>query len=347
MLAANSTKRILVLHCGGTIGMGPTSEGYATLDDFGSRLRQRLRDHVGGELPGVDILELTPLIDSANMVPDDWTRIACALKARWDDYDGFLLLHGTDTMAYTASALSFLFRRMDKPVILTGSQIPLCEPRSDAMDNLVNSLVLASNYPIAEVCICFHGRLLRGNRSIKFKSTGFDAFDSPNLPWLGKTGIQIELREDLLLPPAAAEMQTCQFIDGAVGVLQLYPGISHHFFSAALADASLKALVIQSYGVGNGPNRDPELLRMLAGAVERGISIVNITRCPQGSVLPLTYATGASLAKAGAISGADLTLEAAYTKLHVLLGQGASRDAIQQTFAEPWCGECTPHLANP
>ncbi|MDO6461310.1 asparaginase domain-containing protein [Granulosicoccaceae sp. 1_MG-2023] len=334
-------RSILILHCGGTIGMGPTQRGFAPLDNFGERLQTRLAA-AGDSLPEVHYCELEPLIDSANAQPHDWQRMAAVLRSQWQNYDGFLLLHGTDSMAFSASALSFLLGPIDKPVLLTGAQIPLVEPHSDATDNLLGSLkILAQPSALAEVCVYFHQRLLRGNRSVKFRSTGPDAFDSPNLPPLGRTGARFELHHELLLPPAAPDFRPCTIDDDAVAVLGFYPGVSERLFSAVLSQAGLRALVIRAYGVGNGPDRNTALMRELRRASDDGICVLTITRCAQGSVLPPTYATGTSLAESGVIGGRDLTLEAAYSKLHVLIGQGLSATELREQMPEPLRGECS------
>lgn len=336
------TRRVLLLYCGGTIGMTPGARGYVLNRGFGGRVRAHLRAHAAGQLPDHDLVALEPLIDSANLVPADWSRIAGALAERWRDYDGFVVLHGTDTLAYTASALSFLLGDVDKPVILTGSQIPLTELRNDALDNLVTSLILAGDYPICEVCVYFDGRLLRGNRSTKAKSAGFDAFDSPNCPWLGQAGIRIELDRELLLPPGRPAFQRPDFDPEAVALLTLYPGLPARVVEALLAPERVRALVLQSYGVGNPPDADRALMGALERAVAAGRSVVNISQCFQGGVYPGTYATGAALDGIGVLPGSDLTREAAFTKLHALIAEGADAGTVRREITRPRCGECTP-----
>ena len=334
-------RQILILHCGGTIGMGPGSRGFRPLPDFGEKLLTRLQAQEPTHLPGIDFQELTPLVDSANVQPHDWPRMARVLQQAWADYDGFLLLHGTDSLAFSASALSFLLGAIDKPVLLTGSQIPLLESRSDALDNVLNALhILAQPGPLAEVCVYFHGRLLRGNRSVKFKSTALDAFDSPNLPWLGKSGLQVELQEHLMLPAATPAFSECQIEDDAVAVLAFYPGVASTLFAHALQQPGVKAMLIQSYGVGNGPDQNTQLMREIKHASDDGICIATITRCPVGSVLPPTYATGASLAEAGVIGLRDMTMEAAFSKLHVLSGRGVHGQALRTQMPQALRGEC-------
>jgi L-asparaginase len=329
--------RVLVLHTGGTIGMGASPDGYRPMAGFGEVLaRQR---YAQAALPAFDVVELDTLIDSANLQPAHWGAIAQALLARWDDYTGFVVLHGTDTMAWSASALSFMLRGADKPVILTGAQIPLVAPRSDAPENLQTALLLAAGYPIREVCVYFSRRLLRGNRASKLKSTAFDAFDSPNWPHLAEVGIDIALNREALLPASARDFVVPAFDAEAVAVLAVYPGISARVVEAVLDSRALRALVLRTYGVGNAPDADPRLMDALARAVGRGIVVVNTTQCASGGVDQGSYATGASLARIGVVPGADMTLEAAFAKLHFLIATGAAPDAARAIIGQSLSGE--------
>jgi len=331
--------KVLVIYTGGTIGMLPSEQGYVPVAGFHNRLLEQLGAAVE-QLPEYDLMELDCLIDSANLVPDDWRRIALLLERMWTGYDGFVVLHGTDTMAYTASALSFMLLGCDKPVILTGSQIPLAQLRNDALDNLITALMLAAGGEIAEVCLYFNGRLLRGNRARKVRSTGFDAFDSPNCPWLGQVGIDIDLRHDLLLPPGTPRFRIPRFDPAAVVSLMLYPGMPARLVEAALADGRVRGLVLQTYGVGNPPDANRELIEVLAHAYARGVAVLNITQCHQGAVNQGAYATGATLNGIGVIPGSDLTPEAAFAKLHLLLALDLKGDRLRDALVEPQCGEC-------
>jgi L-asparaginase len=290
-------------------------------------------------MPAFDVVELDELIDSANLQPAHWVAIANALIARWDDYAGFVVLHGTDTMAWTASALSFMLRGLDKPVILTGAQIPLVEPRSDAPDNLSTALTLAASYPIREVCVYFNRRLLRGNRSRKLRSTGFDAFDSPNWPHLADVGIQIMLHRDRLLPATARDFLVPAFDREAVAVLPVWPGMPARVVDALLDGPAVRGLIQRSYGVGNVPDADAALMDALARAVARGVVVLNTTQCVSGAVDQGAYATGAALNRIGVVPGADMTLEAAFAKLHFLIAGGAAPDAIRATLGQSLSGE--------
>ncbi|NVD35867.1 type I asparaginase [Marinobacter lutaoensis] len=335
------TARVLVLYTGGTIGMVPSAQGFVPAPD----LRRRVLGELGGlvdRLPQHDLLELAPLIDSANLSPEDWSRIGTALVERWQDYDGFVVLHGTDTLAYTASALSFMLAGQDKPVILTGAQIPLGQLRSDARDNLVTSLLLAARPEISEVCVYFHGRLLRGNRARKVRASGFDAFDSPNFPWLGEAGIGLRLRDDLLLAPGTPDFTVPRCQAGAVAMATVYPGMSAQSLQSLLTAPGVRGLVLQSYGVGNLPAADTALLQVLAEAVAAGTTVVNVSQCLNGEVQQGAYATGAALDAAGVLPGLDLTPEAAFAKLHLLLARGLPAPALRRAMSEPIRGECSP-----
>ncbi|WP_336366120.1 type I asparaginase [Marinobacter sp. C2H3] len=335
------SRRILILHTGGTIGMVPSENGYVP----GANLGELLADRLGGrqaELPRFEVQELDHLIDSANLTPSDWTRIARPLIDQWEHYDGFVVLHGTDTMAYTASALSYLLRGCDRPVILTGSQIPLGLPRTDALDNVTTALVLAASEHIHEVCLCFRGRLLRGNRARKLKTSGLDAFDSPNAPALGRAGIELELRRDLLLPPGHPDFQLPDMDANAVAVLALYPGIPARLVEATLALPGLKGLILHTFGAGNAPDANPALIQALADGIERGIAVINISQCPIGGVSQKAYASGAALDGIGVVAGGDLTPEAAFAKLHVLLAGGVQGEDLRRQFQAPRAGDSTP-----
>ena len=330
--------RLLILHTGGTIGMRASGEGFRPMAGFAEVLERQLRPQAS-HLPAFDVVELGSLIDSANLQPTHWTEIASTLLAHWDDYDGFVVLHGTDTMAWTASALSFMLRGTDKPVILTGAQIPLSQPRSDAPQNLHAALTLAANPAIREVCVCFHHRLLRGNRSRKLKSTGLDAFDSPNWPALATIGIDIALNQAALLPAGPRNFVVPHFDTEAVAVLQVYPGMPVRIVEAMLDNPAVRGLVLRTYGVGNAPDADARFMGSLANAVARGIVIVNTTQCPNGRVEPAAYATGSAIARIGVVPGADMTLEAAFAKLHVLIASDMPFDQIRTRITQSLSGE--------
>jgi len=331
------SKRVLVLYTGGTIGMVPSEQGYVPQAGFEARLRQHLNDP---RLPDFDLIEFEQPLDSASLVPEDWTRIGQLLQQHWDAYAGFVVLHGTDTLAYTASALSFMLAQQDKPVVLTGSQIPLSQLRNDAADNLVTALLLAAHPGLAEVCVCFNGRILRGNRSRKVNSTGLDAFDSPNYPHLGRAGIDLELKERLLLPAESARFELAPCRSGAVAMLGLFPGIQADMLRRFCAEPGLRGLVLTTYGVGNPPASDPALLQVLADAIAQGLTVVNLSQCHQGAVSQGAYATGALLNDIGVLAGADLTPEAAFAKLHHLVARHAEAARVREGMQSAQRGEC-------
>lgn len=291
-------------------------------------------------MPEFTIHEFKPLLDSSNMTPRDWARIAVDIKAHYSDHDGFVVLHGTDTMAYSASALAFMFEAMAKPVIFTGSQVPLCEPRNDAQDNLIASLIIAADYPIPEICLYFDNLLFRGCRAVKSNCNAFAAFASPNFPPLATTGININVNWSLIRKPARApaELVVHEQMDPSVGVLRLFPGITgeaiHNFLRPPL-----KGVVIQAFGEGNGPTDNQEVMAALEEANDRGLVIVASTQCWMGTVDLNAYETG--LARVGAVSGYDMTPEAALTKLFYLFGKGHSPAEVKELVAQDLRGELT------
>jgi L-asparaginase len=315
-------KRVYVAYTGGTIGMTPTPEGYAPAPGYLAEQIAAMPELASDLMPEVDIHEYTPLLDSADMTPDDWGKIACDIATHYEPYDGFIVLHGTDTMAYTASALPFMLQGLRKPVVLTGSQIPLCEVRNDARANMITAMMIAANFAIPEVCLCFGQHLLRGCRSVKVSADGFDAFASPNLPPLGEIGVDIRINWELVLPspPAESVLQVHQLGQVSVGALRLWPGISAQVVRNFL-QPPLKGLVLEAYGVGNGPTDNHEFLAALQEATDRGVVIVDCTQCLKGAVNLEGYATGSALARAGVISGFDMTAEAALAKLVYLFSQ--------------------------
>ena len=332
-------KRVYVAYTGGTIGMTKTGEGYAPAPGFlETRLRAmpELRDVA---MPEFVLHEYNPLLDSSNMTPREWLIIARDIFENHDAFDGFVVLHGTDTMAYTASALPFLLQGLNKPVILTGSQIPLVELRNDARENLFTALLLAANYPLPEVCLYFGDKLLRGCRTVKVNATGFDAFDSPNYPPLGMVGIDIQIAWNLVRPPPLTHLDAPpRELNATVGALRLFPGISAQLLENVLR-TPLQGLVLEAYGTGNAPDRDDALLETFARATARGIVIVDCTQCLRGTVNLNAYATGSALLQAGVISGTDMTPIAALTKLHYLIGSGGTPEQIRALMQQNMCGE--------
>jgi len=339
-------KNIYVAYTGGTIGMKKSQEGYVPDKGHLTASINGLPEFHREEMPNFTINEYQPLIDSSNMTPDDWQRIADDIKAHYDDYDGFVVLHGTDTMAYTSSALSFMFENLSKPIIVTGSQIPLSQLRSDGQVNVLNSLYVAANYPINEVGLFFNNKLYRGNRSIKAYADGFNAFDSPNMPPLLEAGININLVSGVVAKkdkPCEQDKNVIvrEITPQPIGVVHLYPGISADVIENVIRQP-VKALILRSYGVGNAP-QDSALLACLTKAKEQGIIVVNCSQCIKGTVNMSGYATGHALSQAGVISGHDMTLEAALTKLHYLLSQNLDYEDVCQLMQLNLRGELTSH----
>ena len=334
-------KKVYIAYTGGTIGMKHSGDGFTPVMGYLEKLMNTIPELQSDILPDYQICEYDPLLDSSNMTPDDWLKIADDIAVRYKEFDGFVVLHGTDTMAYTASALPFMLQGLQKPVILTGAQIPLCKVRNDARENLITALLIAANFKIPEVCLCFGDKLLRGNRAVKVDADGLDAFDSPNFPPLGTVGIEIKINWDLILPPAKTRkpITVTAFDESRVAGLRLFPGISIDIVKNFLRPP-IRGLVLQTYGIGNAPE-DLKLISALKAANDRGVIIVNCTQCLKGTVNMEDYATGSALSKAGVISGFDMTMEAALAKLSFLLNQKLSVPKIKKKMQTDLRGELT------
>ncbi|MDU0354719.1 asparaginase [Paraglaciecola aquimarina] len=334
-------KHIYVAYTGGTIGMRPSDQGFIPAAGFLSATVANMPEFQRSEMPNFTIHEYDPLIDSSDMSPTDWQNIADDILNNYQDYDGFIILHGTDTMAYTASALSFMLENLGKPVIVTGSQIPLAQLRSDGQVNLLNALYIAANYPIAEVTLFFNNQLFRGNRSRKLNADGFNAFESPNYPTLLEAGINIEIKLDKTLVAAdnSKPLQVSKIKSQPIGIVTLYPGISAEVIKNALQQP-VKALILLSFGVGNAP-QNQALLKQLTRANEQQIIVLNCTQCVRGKVNMSGYANGNILKQVGVVSGTDMTPEAALAKLHYLLSKALPINEIKRLLVTNLRGELT------
>lgn len=283
-------------------------------------------------MPEYKIKEYDPLLDSSNMNLTEWNRIGTDIANEYEKYDAFVIFHGTDTMAYTASALSFMLENLAKPVIVTGSQIPLSEARNDAIDNIITSLWLCTQDTIREVCIYFNQRLLRGNRTQKISAQCFNAFDSPNYPHLAEIGITIELHKKLMLPFPKKKFRLQLLSEQFIANFRLFPGFSIDVLEYVLKQP-LKALILETYGAGNAQNNNEYFLNLLKEACDLGVVIVNCSQCQQGYVEMNRYATGYALKQAGLVSGHDMTPEAVHCKLLYLFSKGFDLQKIK-SFVE-------------
>lgn len=339
------TNKILLIYTGGTIGMGsnPVTHALEPLD-FNHLLRQLPEyRYIKAE---VDIYQFDA-IDSSNMTPRRWAQLVRIITFEYDKYDGFVILHGTDTMAYTASALSFMLENLTKPVILTGSQLPLGMLRTDGKENLITSIELAAMQDergravVPEVCIYFSGRLLRGNRSSKKNADGFQAFDSANFPHLCEAGVEFRFNtREILRPDFSRRMTPHTAINSNVIVLSLFPGIEECLMRHVLRSNTLRGIVLRSYGSGNAP-QFPWLTALMRDAVARGITVVNVTQCDTGRVEMERYSAGNHLLDVGVLSGYDGTVEATVTKLMVLLAQHSDAKGVRTMMSRSLAGEIT------
>lgn len=333
----NHKKRIYIAYTGGTIGMKPSKDGFIPAIGYLSQTIANMPEFYHDEMPEFEIYEYNPLIDSANISPEIWNTLALDIQKRYHDFDGFIILHGTDTMSYSASALSFLFENLSKPVIITGSQIPLSQLRSDARINLLNALYLAAYHPINEVCLFFNNQLFRGNRTTKQYADGFDAFVSPNYPVLLEAGIEIKNIAGAKQNSVNTRLSITEIQSQSVAILHLFPGLDWQVLDNLLK-SPLKALVLLTYGVGNA-QQDEALLSTLKTASERGVLIINCSQCLKGKVNMDGYATGHALREAGVISGLDMTTETVIAKLYYLLSQNLSNKVMRELLETNLRGE--------
>lgn len=332
--------QILVIYTGGTIGMIADAKGVLVPFNFEQitenvpelkRLNYRLTVH-----------SFEPLIDSSNMTPAIWIDLAELIEKNYAQFDGFVILHGSDTMAYTASALSFMLENLAKPVVLTGSQLPINEIRTDAKENLITALEIAAakkkgKAAAPEVSIYFDYKLFRGNRAVKYNSSQFEAFGSPNYPPLAEAGVHLKFNKNYILKPSGHPLKVHRQIDSAIAVLKIFPGITPNVVKAILT-SDCKAIVIETFGTGN-TSTQPWFLDMLREAISNGKLILDISQCQQGTVELGLYETSNYLKEMGVISGYDMTFEAAMTKLMHLLGTENNMEVVAELLEVDLCGE--------
>ena len=338
------TSKVLLIYTGGTIGMDRNPQTGA-LEPF-DFVRLLCRVPELAQLPTeIATYQFTPPIDSSDMSPTAWSRLAHIVSDHYDDYDGFVILHGTDTMAYTASALSFMLQNLTKPVILTGSQLPIGQLRTDGKENIITSIEMAAarhqdgTAIVPEVGIYFNGHLLRGNRTTKQSADEFNAFESFNYPHLADAGVNIAYHEELIHRPDYRKKMTPYFdLDAGVFIFSLFPGVREDLIRHIIATPGLHSIVMRTFGSGNAPQA-PWLISALREATRRGTVVVNISQCLQGCVEMGRYDTGYQLKEAGVVSGHDSTVEAAVTKLMHLQARYDNPDQVRRLMNQSLCGE--------
>ncbi len=338
-------RTILLVYTGGTIGMKQDPDTLA-LKPF--NFNQILEEVPELRKFGckIDTYSFDPLIDSSDVQPAFWIRLTSLIKENYDKYDGFVILHGTDTMSFTASALSFMFENLAKPVVLTGSQLPIGMLRTDGKENLISSIEIASavgpdGHPmVPEVCVYFESQLYRGNRTTKYNAENFRAFRSANCPVLADVGIHIKYNTSLVRYPLdwEAPLRVSQNLDTNVAILKIFPGITPDVIDAVLNMKGLRGVVLETFGSGNAPTAD-WFVERIKDAVHRGLVVLNVTQCHAGKVDMDAYATGVALKKEGVISGFDSTTEAAVTKMFFALGQSNSNDKVKKLLQSNLRGE--------
>lgn len=333
---------VLIIYTGGTLGMSYDEHGSLVPFNF-SRIVEKVPSIQEFNIH-ITVISFPELVDSANIRPDHWVSMAYIVHENYRRYDGFVVVHGTDTMAYSASALSFMLEGLNKPVIFTGAQLPIGSKRSDAHENFITALEIASEKRngipmVPEVCIYFGNLLLRGNRSSKRQSIHFDAFESENYPLLAEAGVMIDYTPSAIRPyDANRELVYHHKLDSNVAILKLFPGISRRVVESILQIPDIKGVVLETFGSGNAPT-DNFMLDSLADAIDRGVIILNISQCSGGRVIQGRYKTSKTLEDIGIISGKDMTTEAAVTKMMYLLGKEKDREVVKQLLPQPICGE--------
>ena len=338
-----SKPKILLIYTGGTIGMIKDYDtGALKAFDFKKLLKRIPELHLLD--CEIDTVSFENPIDSSNIQIENWQNIAKTIEEKYDIFDGFVVLHGSDTMSYSASALSFMLENLAKPVVFTGSQLPIGDLRTDAKENLITAIQIASlqekGKPVFnEVCLYFEYKLYRGNRTTKISAEHFNAFASPNFPELAESGVHLKVNRELLLKnKGAKKFKVNSSFDDNVAILKLFPGISKSVLASVLNTPNLKGIILETYGSGNAPSSD-WFISELANAIKNNICVINVTQCSGGSVNMGQYETSTQLKNIGIVSGKDITSEAAITKLMYLLGQKVSPKVFKTIFETPLRGE--------
>ncbi|RIY09250.1 asparaginase [Hymenobacter rubripertinctus] len=337
---------ILVIYTGGTAGMAYNKRGELVPMNF-EQIRRKMPELRQLNMQ-VDVTNLGEPIDSSNVTTADWLRMAALIAENYARYDGFVVLHGTDTMAYSAAALSFLLENLGKTVVFTGAQVPVGRIRTDARRNLVTALEMAAaRHPMAktvrvpEVCLFFNDLLIRGNRAKKVESQQYDAFRSENYPPLARAGIELAFNDKQIRLLPAARLRVHERLDERVSVLRLFPGLTERMVRAQLEVADLRGCVLETYGSGNAPTT-PWFLNCLREATDRGVLLLNVSQCEEGRVLQGRYETSAYLSEIGIVGGDDITVEAAITKLMFVLGISENPAQARRLLGQDLRGEITP-----
>ncbi|GGZ40517.1 L-asparaginase 1 [Echinicola pacifica] len=333
---------VLIVYTGGTLGMAYDDSGALVPFNFGQILEKI--PNLGNLNIAVTVISFPEPIDSSNVNMQHWVDMAYIIYENYDTYDGFVVLHGTDTMAYSASMLSFMLKGLTKPVVFTGAQLPISAMRSDARENLMTSLEIAiskaNGRPIVpEVCIFFNHLLLRGNRAKKMQSVHFDAFESENYPPLAEAGIVIDYNYAAIKPyKEGVQLKYLNKLDKNVMILKLFPGITSEMMDSCFNTKGLRGVVMETYGSGNSPT-EPWFIKCIQRAVEKGIIILNVSQCNGGRVIQGRYETSKELKRLGVLSGGDITSEAAICKMMFLLANEADENEIRKKLVSPLAGE--------